>query len=51
MGLTNLKILVASGAGFIGSYLIDALLRPGNKMIVYDNFDEYYHGKDNEYSS
>jgi UDP-glucose 4-epimerase len=37
--------LVTGGAGFIGSHLIDRLLREGHRVICYDSFDEYYPGK------
>lgn len=33
-----MKVLVAGGAGFIGSNLIDALLEEGHKVVCVDNF-------------
>ena len=33
-----MKALVAGGAGFIGSHLIDALLAEGNEVVCVDNF-------------
>lgn len=33
-----MKVLVAGGAGFIGSHLIDALLAEGNDVVCVDNF-------------
>lgn len=36
------KILVTGGAGFIGSNLIDELLRSGNEILCIDNFDSNY---------
>jgi UDP-glucose 4-epimerase len=34
--------LVTGGAGFIGSHIIENLLREGNEVICLDNFDDYY---------
>ena len=44
--LNGLRILITGGAGFIGSHLVDRLIEMGNHVIVYDNFDEYYVGKE-----
>lgn len=42
MNSENLNIIVTGGAGFIGSHLIDRLLKDGHSITNIDNFDPFY---------
>ncbi len=37
-----MKVLVTGGAGFIGSAVAKALMDRGDKVVIVDNFNEYY---------
>ncbi len=44
--LKNKTILITGASGFIGSHLSERLIGNGNFLILIDNFNEYYSGKE-----
>ena len=38
-----MKILCTGGAGFIGSFLVDELIRMGHEVRIYDNIEPQVH--------
>lgn len=46
MDTRNKRILVTGGLGFIGSHLVQRLLENECKISIYDNYDDFYPGKE-----
>jgi len=44
--IKNKNIVITGASGFIGSHLSEALIGNGNFLILIDNFNEYYTGKE-----
>lgn len=48
--IRNKRVLITGGAGFIGSLVTKKLLTEHNEVIVYDNMNDYYSGKEHNLS-
>ena len=46
--IKNKNILITGGAGFIGTHLFEKLIQEDNYIIIIDNFNDYYLGKEEQ---
>jgi len=46
--LKNKKVLITGAGGFIGSHLTEELLKYDNFVVLIDNFNDYYGGKEEQ---
>ena len=44
--IKNKNILITGGAGFIGTNLFEELIKEQNYIVIIDNFNKYYNGKE-----
>ena len=44
--IKNKNILITGAAGFIGSHLFERLIAEDNYLVIIDNFNDYYSGKE-----
>jgi len=49
--LKNKKVLITGAGGFIGSHLTEELLKYDNFIVLIDNFNDYYSGKEKQLNS
>ncbi len=49
--LKNKKVLITGAGGFIGSHLTEELLKYDNFVVLIDNFNDYYSGKEKQLNS
>jgi UDP-glucose 4-epimerase len=40
--MSNYKVVITGGAGFIGSHIAENFVKEGNEIIIVDNLDSYY---------
>jgi len=48
--IKNKSILITGAAGFIGSHLFETLIQENNYIVVIDNFNTYYAGKEEQFN-